>query len=104
MPDRDRDARAPGPYAAEQITRMMGKPLAQARGRDSADHARARRGACAQLAPPPSPTSVLPERPGFRRFIRREPVGVVLDIAAWNYPLLVAINVVAPAVLAGNAV
>jgi len=29
---------------------------------------------------------------------------VVLDIAAWNYPLLVTVNVVVPAVLAGNAV
>ena len=24
--------------------------------------------------------------------IRREPVGIVLDIAAWNYPLLIAVN------------
>jgi acyl-CoA reductase-like NAD-dependent aldehyde dehydrogenase len=31
-------------------------------------------------------------------------VGVVLDIAAWNYPLIIAINVLVPAVLAGDAV
>jgi acyl-CoA reductase-like NAD-dependent aldehyde dehydrogenase len=31
-------------------------------------------------------------------------VGVVLDIAAWNYPLLIAVNVIVPALLAGNAV
>ena len=42
--------------------------------------------------------------PRLTRFIRHEPVGVVLDIAAWNYPLLIAVNVVVPAVLAGNAV
>src|SRR5438045_5208329 len=41
---------------------------------------------------------------GFTRFIRHEPVGVVLDISAWNYPLLITVNVVVPAVLAGNAV
>jgi len=29
---------------------------------------------------------------------------VVLTVAAWNYPLLIAVNVVVPAVLAGNAV
>jgi len=29
---------------------------------------------------------------------------VVLDISAWNYPLLITVNVVVPAVLAGNAV
>ena len=34
----------------------------------------------------------------------REPVGVVLDLPAWNYPLLTAVNCVVPAVLAGNAV
>jgi acyl-CoA reductase-like NAD-dependent aldehyde dehydrogenase len=28
----------------------------------------------------------------------------VLDIAAWNYPLLIAVNVVVPALLAGNGV
>ena len=41
---------------------------------------------------------------GFERFIQREPLGVVLDIAAWNYPLLITVNVGVPAVLAGNAV
>ena len=41
---------------------------------------------------------------GFRRFIRREPLGVVLTIAAWNYPYLIAVNSVVPALLAGNAV
>jgi acyl-CoA reductase-like NAD-dependent aldehyde dehydrogenase len=44
------------------------------------------------------------ERPGFRRMIRREPVGVVLVIAPWNYPYLTAINTIVPALAAGNAV
>ena len=44
----------------------------------------------------------LPEAPGFVRYIRHEPRGVVLDIAAWNYPMLIAVNVVVPAVLAGT--
>ena len=46
----------------------------------------------------------LPPKEGFRRFIRHEPLGIVLDIPAWNYPLLIAVNVVIPALLAGNAV
>jgi acyl-CoA reductase-like NAD-dependent aldehyde dehydrogenase len=29
---------------------------------------------------------------------------VVFDIAAWNYPLLIAVNVVLPALAAGNTV
>ncbi len=41
---------------------------------------------------------------GFTRFIRRDPLGVVLVVAPWNYPYLTAVNSVAPALLAGNAV
>ncbi|KAH7103370.1 succinate semialdehyde dehydrogenase [Auriculariales sp. MPI-PUGE-AT-0066] len=44
------------------------------------------------------------DKPGFRRFIRREPLGVVLVIAPWNYPYLTMINSVLPAIVAGNAV
>jgi acyl-CoA reductase-like NAD-dependent aldehyde dehydrogenase len=44
------------------------------------------------------------ERPGFRRVVKREPLGVVLVIAPWNYPYLTAINTILPALVAGNAV
>jgi acyl-CoA reductase-like NAD-dependent aldehyde dehydrogenase len=47
---------------------------------------------------------VPPRKPGFTRFVRREPLGVVLVIAPWNYPYLTAVNAVVPAILAGNAV
>jgi len=40
----------------------------------------------------------------FERRILREPHGVVLVIAPWNYPYLTAINTVSPALIAGNAV
>ncbi|MBO0857970.1 MAG: aldehyde dehydrogenase family protein [Chloracidobacterium sp.] len=40
----------------------------------------------------------------FQRFIRREPVGVVLVLAPWNYPWLASVNAVVPAILAGNSV
>jgi acyl-CoA reductase-like NAD-dependent aldehyde dehydrogenase len=43
-------------------------------------------------------------KPDFRRFVRREPLGVVFTIAAWNYPYLIAVNAVVPALMAGNAV
>jgi len=56
---------------------------------------------CADRALAPD---VLPERPGVHRRIEHVPLGVVLDLAAWNYPLLIAVNVVVPALLAGNAV
>jgi acyl-CoA reductase-like NAD-dependent aldehyde dehydrogenase len=41
---------------------------------------------------------------GFRRFVRREPLGVVFTVAAWNYPYLIAVNSVVPAIMAGNTV
>src|SRR5438105_15320229 len=41
---------------------------------------------------------------GFQRFIRREPLGVVLVLAPWNYPWLTSVNAVVPALLAGNTV
>src|SRR5215831_18602773 len=39
----------------------------------------------------------------FLRFIRGEPVGVVLVLAPWNYPWLASVNAVVPAILAGNS-
>jgi len=44
------------------------------------------------------------DRPGFRRMIKREPLGVVFVVAPWNYPYMTAVNTVAPALIAGNAV
>jgi len=41
---------------------------------------------------------------GFRRYVRREPLGLVLTIAPWNYPYLTAVNSIIPALMAGNAV
>ena len=46
----------------------------------------------------------LGKKEGFERFIRREPHGVVLVIAPWNYPWLTSVNAVVPALLAGNSV
>jgi acyl-CoA reductase-like NAD-dependent aldehyde dehydrogenase len=47
---------------------------------------------------------VPPEKDGFRRYIAREPLGIVLVIAPWNYPYLTAVNSIVPGLLAGNAV
>ena len=40
----------------------------------------------------------------FKRYIKRVPHGVVFVVAPWNYPYMTAINTVAPALIAGNAV
>ena len=44
------------------------------------------------------------DKPGFKRFIKRVPHGVVLVISPWNFPYLVSVNSVLPAIIAGNAV
>jgi acyl-CoA reductase-like NAD-dependent aldehyde dehydrogenase len=41
---------------------------------------------------------------GFRRQIKREPLGTVLVVAPWNYPYLTAVNTIIPALMAGNSV
>ncbi|NML42644.1 aldehyde dehydrogenase family protein [Ramlibacter sp. G-1-2-2] len=41
---------------------------------------------------------------GMREQIQHEPLGVIANISAWNYPWFVGCNVVLPALLAGNAV
>ena len=46
----------------------------------------------------------LDPKEGFQRFIRREPLGVVLVLAPWNYPYLASVNAVVPALMAGNSV
>jgi acyl-CoA reductase-like NAD-dependent aldehyde dehydrogenase len=87
---------------AREITAQMGKPLNQSQGEVRTMLRRAR--TMMQLAPEALRDDPLPPLPGFTRFVRHEPVGVVLDISAWNYPLLITVNVLVPAVLAGNAV
>jgi acyl-CoA reductase-like NAD-dependent aldehyde dehydrogenase len=47
---------------------------------------------------------VIEDSDRFERRILREPHGVVFVIAPWNYPYMTAINTVAPALIAGNAV
>lgn len=48
--------------------------------------------------------TVISDDADFRRLIAREPHGVVLVVAPWNYPYMTAINTIAPALIAGNAV
>ena len=91
-----------GPRIAAELSWQMGRPirLAPSEVRGTLERARYMSGiAAAALAD----LDVGPKA-GFRRFIRREPLGVVFTVAAWNYPYLIAVNSVVPALLAGNAV
>jgi acyl-CoA reductase-like NAD-dependent aldehyde dehydrogenase len=87
---------------AADISSMMGKPLSQAAGEVKGCIGRARH--LASIATQALADDVLPAMDKFERRVVREPLGVVFDLPAWNYPLLTAVNCVVPAVLAGNAV
>jgi len=87
---------------ALELSWQMGRPIAQTPGEvktciDRAEFMIA--AAEAGLAPlDPGP------KDGFKRYVRRVPLGVVFVIAPWNYPFLTAVNTIIPAIMAGNAV
>ena len=87
---------------AEQLSWQMGRPVTHAPGEVRGVAERARymisiaEEALADIRPPP--------KPGYRRFIRRMPLGTILVIAPWNYPYLTAINAIIAAIMSGNAV
>lgn len=87
---------------ASTLTREMGKPVGQARGEVKGTLGRVDFFlGCAQevLA-----DDVVHEEEGLREIIAREPLGVIANVSAWNYPYFVGTNVIVPALLAGNAV
>ncbi|MEJ8473667.1 aldehyde dehydrogenase family protein [Roseibium algae] len=44
------------------------------------------------------------DKPGFKRYLKHVPLGIVMVIAPWNYPFMTAINTIMPALMAGNMV
>ncbi len=47
---------------------------------------------------------IIEDSPEALRMIKKEPLGTVMVLAPWNYPYLTSVNVVIPALLAGNMV
>lgn len=88
---------------SEEITRMMGKPLGEAKAEFERSMSERVRYLC-NIASEALCDDVVTRDGTFTRLIQRCPVGLVLDIAAWNYPLLTAVNVIVPSILGGNAV
>jgi acyl-CoA reductase-like NAD-dependent aldehyde dehydrogenase len=91
-----------GAQIAEELTWQMGRPARFAPSEVRGTLERARH----MIAIAPTALADLDAGPkeGFTRFVRREPLGVVLTVAAWNYPYLIAVNSVVPAIMAGNVV
>ena len=87
---------------AEEISWQMGRPVSQSPGEVRGFEERARH--MVSIAPQALSQINAGPKDDFRRFIRREPLGVVLVLAPWNYPYLTSVNSVVPALMAGNAV
>jgi acyl-CoA reductase-like NAD-dependent aldehyde dehydrogenase len=87
---------------AEELCWQMGRPLRYAPSEVRGTLERARH--MIAIAPEALADIDVGAKAGFHRFLRREPLGVVFTVAAWNYPYLIAVNSVVPALMAGNAV
>ena len=88
---------------AEELTWQMGRPIRYSPKEIQGGFAERAR-YMARIAPTALQDIPAEEMPGFTRFIRREPLGVVLVLAPWNYPYLTSVNTIVPAIIAGNAV
>ncbi|KAI8800538.1 Aldehyde/histidinol dehydrogenase [Cladochytrium replicatum] len=89
---------------ANELANLIARPLTHCYNEVRGFEERARHMtsiAASSLADVPVPS---PPNTTFKKFIRRVPLGVVFVVAAWNYPYLVAVNAVVPALLAGNTV
>jgi len=84
------------------LTSEVGKPLQQAR--NELNGARARIKWLTENAEKYLSDEVMSSRNEMVERISYEPLGVICNISAWNYPYLVGLNVFIPALLAGNSV
>jgi acyl-CoA reductase-like NAD-dependent aldehyde dehydrogenase len=87
---------------ALELTWQMGRPIRYAANEVGGTLERARY--MIDIAPEALGDLEAGPKEGFLRFVRREPLGIVFTVAAWNYPYLIAVNSVVPAIMAGNAV
>jgi len=87
---------------AHVLTSEMGKPLQQARNEIKA--ARGRIAFFLENSEKWLTEEVIHAGEGLQEKIAYEPLGVIANISAWNYPYLVGVNVYIPALIAGNAV
>ncbi|MFV8817892.1 aldehyde dehydrogenase family protein [Haliea sp. E17] len=85
------------PQIAEVLTREQGKPLQDAQGEVFFAGYSLRLNAALDLAP-----RTVKEDDNQRVVEHRKPLGVVAAITPWNFPVMLLMNKVVPALLAGN--
>jgi acyl-CoA reductase-like NAD-dependent aldehyde dehydrogenase len=88
---------------AEELTRQMGRPIAHSPFEIRRGFSERVAYLC-DIAESALADLRIEPKENFERYIRREPLGVVLVVAPWNYPWLTSVNAVVPALLAGNSV
>lgn len=84
------------------LTSEVGKPLQQSRNEINGAISRIKW--LTENAPKYLSDETINFEEGLEERISYEPLGVICNISAWNYPYLVGVNVFVPALLAGNAV
>lgn len=84
------------------LTSEVGKPLQQSR--NEINGASARIEWLTNNAERYLSDEIMVQEKNLTEKISYEPLGVICNISAWNYPFLVGVNVFVPALLAGNAV
>jgi acyl-CoA reductase-like NAD-dependent aldehyde dehydrogenase len=93
---------ANGGEIAAEISWQMGRPTRHAPSEVRGFEERARY--MLKVAPEALAAVQPGDKAGFRRQIKRVPLGVIVVVAPWNYPYLTAVNAVLPALIAGNTV
>ncbi len=84
------------------LTGEMGKPIQQSK--NELEGARNRIQYFLEQSLPYLQDEVVWEDDKLTEIISYEPLGVIANISAWNYPYLVGVNVFVPAIIGGNAV
>ena len=94
------EARIPALAAIE--SRNAGKPLRYVQGGELANVVDVFRFYASAVRNVPGAVAANYRSPSLTSMVRRDPIGVIAQIAPWNYPLLMAAWKIAPAIAAGN--
>ena len=91
-----------GDAIGEELSRQIGRPISQATGelngfKERADY-------MLSIAEKKLTHIDVTKDDNFKSYIKRRALGIVFVIAPWNYPYLVAVNSIIPAMAAGNSV
>ena len=91
-----------GDVIGEELSRQIGRPISQAAGelngfKERADY-------MLSIAEKKLANIDVTKDNNFKSFIKRKALGIVFVIAPWNYPYLVAVNSIIPAMASGNTV